>query len=239
MPSPPPCGIVVKTAFQCRICKRCRFNSWVQNVLWRRKRQPTPVFLPGNSHGQKSLAGYIQPMELQRVWHDWAHTHSHFPAPIPRGTHTSKVTRLDSPHIPCEPVTLNHREERSSKWGVEKERSQNGGMVSYEGWGQVAQQVLSPSSLSCLTVFCSIASIKNFRQRNKDVESFALRVSWLIGWFSKAPTTLFSLRFTGSWLKFPKSFPFNSIPETHQILWSPFGFLWSAYFIFLGSPEES
>ena len=64
------------------------------------------------------------------------------------------------------------------------------GMASYEGWGQVAQQVLTPSFLSCLTVFCSIASFKNFRQRNKDVESFALRVSWLIGWLSKAPTTL-------------------------------------------------
>ena len=77
------------------------------------------------------------------------------------------------------------------------------GMASYEGWGQVAQQVLTPSSLSCLTVFGGIASVKNFRQRNKDVESFALRVSWLIGWLSKAPTTLFSPRFTGSWFKFP------------------------------------
>ena len=65
------------------------------------------------------------------------------------------------------------------------------GMISYEGWGQVAQQVLAPSFLSCPTVFCSIASIKNFKQRSKDVESFAIiRVNWLIGWLSKAPTTL-------------------------------------------------
>ena len=27
-------------------------------ILWRRKCQPTPVFLPGKSHGQKSLLGY-------------------------------------------------------------------------------------------------------------------------------------------------------------------------------------
>ena len=27
-------------------------------ILWRRKWQPTPVFLPGESHGQRSLAGY-------------------------------------------------------------------------------------------------------------------------------------------------------------------------------------
>ena len=27
-------------------------------IPWRRVRQPTPVFLPGDSHGQRSLAGY-------------------------------------------------------------------------------------------------------------------------------------------------------------------------------------
>ena len=27
-------------------------------ITWSRKRQPTPVFLPGESHGQRSLAGY-------------------------------------------------------------------------------------------------------------------------------------------------------------------------------------
>ena len=30
----------------------------VGKIPWRRKRQPTPVFLPGESHGQRSLAGY-------------------------------------------------------------------------------------------------------------------------------------------------------------------------------------
>ena len=39
-------------------CKRPRFNPWVGNFLWRRKWQPTPVFLPGKSHGHRSLAGY-------------------------------------------------------------------------------------------------------------------------------------------------------------------------------------
>ena len=32
---------------------------------------PLPVFLPGESHGQRSLASYIQFMQLQRVRHDW------------------------------------------------------------------------------------------------------------------------------------------------------------------------
>ena len=34
------------------------FNPWVGKIPWRRAQQPTPVFLPGESHGQKSLAGY-------------------------------------------------------------------------------------------------------------------------------------------------------------------------------------
>ena len=31
---------------------------WVGKILWIRKWQPTPVFLPGKSHGQRSLAGF-------------------------------------------------------------------------------------------------------------------------------------------------------------------------------------
>ena len=34
------------------------FNPWVGKVPWRRAWQPTPVFLPGESHGQRSLVGY-------------------------------------------------------------------------------------------------------------------------------------------------------------------------------------
>ena len=39
-------------------CRRCEFDSWVGKIPWRRKWQPTPVFLPGGFHGQRSLAGY-------------------------------------------------------------------------------------------------------------------------------------------------------------------------------------
>ena len=35
-----------------------RFNPWVGKIPWRREWQPTPVFLPGESHGQRSLVGY-------------------------------------------------------------------------------------------------------------------------------------------------------------------------------------
>ena len=34
------------------------FNPWVGKIPWRRAWQPTPVFLPGESDGQRSLAGY-------------------------------------------------------------------------------------------------------------------------------------------------------------------------------------
>ena len=44
-------------------------DPWVRKFLWRRKRQPTPVFLPGKSHGQRSLAGY-SPWGCKIVRHD-------------------------------------------------------------------------------------------------------------------------------------------------------------------------
>ena len=39
-------------------CRRYRFDPWVGKIPWSRKWQPTPVFLPGESHGQRSLVGY-------------------------------------------------------------------------------------------------------------------------------------------------------------------------------------
>ena len=45
-------------ACQCRRCKRCRFDPSVGKISWRRACQPTSVFLPGESYGQRGLAGY-------------------------------------------------------------------------------------------------------------------------------------------------------------------------------------
>ena len=42
----------------CLQCRRLRFDSWAGKIPWRRKWQPTPVSLPGESHGQRSLVGY-------------------------------------------------------------------------------------------------------------------------------------------------------------------------------------
>ena len=56
-------------------CRRCRVSPWVGKVPWRRKWQPTPVFLPGKFHGQRSLVGYspwghteLDMTEHARVW---------------------------------------------------------------------------------------------------------------------------------------------------------------------------
>ena len=46
----------IKPTCQCRRHKRRMFDPSVGNIPWRRKWQSTPVFLPGESHGQTSLA---------------------------------------------------------------------------------------------------------------------------------------------------------------------------------------
>ena len=43
---------------QCRKHKRYGFDPWVGKILWRRKWQPTPVFLLGKSHARGALVGY-------------------------------------------------------------------------------------------------------------------------------------------------------------------------------------
>ena len=49
--------------------KRHGFDPWVRKTPWRRNWQPTLVFLPGESHGQRILAGY-ESIGSQRVGHD-------------------------------------------------------------------------------------------------------------------------------------------------------------------------
>ena len=54
------------------------FDPWISKIPWRREWQLTPVFLPGEFHGQMSLSGYNP--RGHRVRHDWVtntHTHTH------------------------------------------------------------------------------------------------------------------------------------------------------------------
>ena len=57
--------------------KRLGFSLWAGKIPWRMRWQPTLVFLPGESHGQRSQVG-LQYMGSQRVGHDRSHqTHTH------------------------------------------------------------------------------------------------------------------------------------------------------------------
>ena len=60
-----------ESAWQCRRCKRLEFDPWVGKISWRREWQSTPVFLPGESHGQRILA-------KSQVWLSNGHRHYHF-----------------------------------------------------------------------------------------------------------------------------------------------------------------
>ena len=84
----------------CR-CRRFGFDPCVGTMPWRRKWQPTPVFLPGESHGQRSLAG-CSPWghkETQLTAQMCAHTHAH----THTRTHTESVSSgfesAGKPHI--------------------------------------------------------------------------------------------------------------------------------------------
>ena len=59
-------------------CRKHRCSPWIGKIPWRRAWWSTPVFLPGEFHGQKRLAGYSP--QGHRVGHDWndlACTHIH------------------------------------------------------------------------------------------------------------------------------------------------------------------
>ena len=76
-------------------CKRCRFHPWVGKIPWRRKWQSIPVFLPGESHGQRSLQSYSP----------WGHRTEH------------ACTRMITQPSPRLCVCGNSGFVRSSSWG--------------------------------------------------------------------------------------------------------------------------
>ena len=46
-----------------------RLDSWVRKIPQSMKHQPTPIFLPGEFHGQRSLVVYLQSIGSQRIRH--------------------------------------------------------------------------------------------------------------------------------------------------------------------------
>ena len=51
-------SLVAQTVKNLPAIRETGFNPWVRKILWRRERQSTPAFLPGEFQGQRSLAGY-------------------------------------------------------------------------------------------------------------------------------------------------------------------------------------
>ena len=66
---------MVKNLLQCR---RPQFDPWVGKIPWRREWLPTPVFLPGEFHGDRSLVGYSSWSHKELDTTEWlTHTHTH------------------------------------------------------------------------------------------------------------------------------------------------------------------
>ena len=80
-----------ETDWQGRSQRKHRFDPWVSKIPWRRKWQPTPVSLPGKSHGQRSLAGYSCGVTKSRTWLKWLSTHNFKCSCI--GLHTEKIIK--------------------------------------------------------------------------------------------------------------------------------------------------
>ena len=51
-------------------CRQLRFDPWVGKIAWRREWLSSPIFLPGEFHGQRRLVGGLQSMGSQTVSHD-------------------------------------------------------------------------------------------------------------------------------------------------------------------------
>ena len=77
---------------QCRRHRRHGFDPWVGKILWRRKWQPTLVFLPGKFHGQQSLAGYNPWGCKESDMTGWLSTHTHTCAHMHTLTHMCTQT---------------------------------------------------------------------------------------------------------------------------------------------------
>ena len=64
--------------------QRLGFNPWVRKIPWRRKWQPTPVFLPGQFHAQRSLVGYSAQGCRESGMTEHTHTHISMPHCVPK-----------------------------------------------------------------------------------------------------------------------------------------------------------
>ena len=88
---------------QCRRFKRWKFDPWIGKIPWRRAWRPIPVFLPGESRGQRSLEG-CSSWGRKGLGHDWVpmHTQTEPGTVVPGqsvGSPASVLTGLDTVFI--------------------------------------------------------------------------------------------------------------------------------------------
>ena len=81
----------VECAYQCRRHRSRGFNLWIRKIPWKRKWQPSLVFLPGKFHGQRSLA----------VYSPWGHKESDTTELSLTHTHTHARTHTGGFMCPC------------------------------------------------------------------------------------------------------------------------------------------
>ena len=96
-----------ESACQSRRCRRHSLDPWVGKTPWRRKWQPTTVFLLGKSHGQRGMVGYSPWGHKESDTTEHAHTsllHVMFPLPkmleyLYTHAHTHKHTHTSFPRL--------------------------------------------------------------------------------------------------------------------------------------------
>ena len=130
-------------AHRCRRHNRCGFNPWDwKKIPWRRKWQPSPVFLPGESHGQRSPAGYSSwnHRELDMTELDWhARIHVWF-SPLSSASWNSSLLAR-SPELsfwlcPCKLKNWSCRHRLVTQCRVVRYDGKTAGTLSV-GWGAV------------------------------------------------------------------------------------------------------
>ena len=89
-------------------CRRPGFDPWAGKIPWRRAWQPTLIFSPGESHGQRSLVGYSPWVRRESdttersVAHQAPSVHGYSPGKNTGvGCHLCKINSKDLPHSTC------------------------------------------------------------------------------------------------------------------------------------------
>ena len=145
-------ALMVKICLQCR---RLWFILWVGKIPWRREWLPTPVFLPVEMHGQRSLAR-LQSTESQRVRHNWATKHT------------------------AQNIFLKTKPKRSFTWIMKFHCFQQSRyMVSLKPWLYIGSAALSRLPGTLLVKSCLTFHTIYFEAISDNCADHAVYVSWL------------------------------------------------------------